>query len=114
MRTKMNTTNNSGNFQNSQISSGDSNTNTMTVNQSANEEIALVCQRLIDVIDQSGAKQEEKEAVRTIVHEIKDAKNQADLKDAYSKLTSSISNHITIGTAILSSSILPILTNLVM
>lgn len=114
MRTKMNTTNNSGNFQNSQISSGDSNTNTMTVNQSANEEIALVCQRLIDVIDQSGAKQEEKEAVRTIVHEIKDAKNQADLKDAYSKLTSSISNHITIGTAILSSSILPILTNLIM
>lgn len=114
MRAKMNTINNSGNFQNSQISSGDNNTNTMTVSQSSNEEIAVICQKLIEVIDQSEAKQEEKEAVRRIVHEIKGSQNQADLKNAYSKLISSISSHITIGSAILSSSILPVLTNLVM
>lgn len=114
MRAKMNTTNNSGNFQNSQISSGDSSTNTMTVNQSSNEEIAVICQKLIEVIDQSEAKQEEKEAVRRIVQEIKGSQNQSDLKNAYNKLISSISSHITIGSAILSSSILPVLNNLIM
>lgn len=114
MRARMNTTNNSGNFQHSQISSGDSNTNTMTINQNNNEELAIICQKLIDIIDQSEAKLEEKEAVRTIVHEMRSAENKSDLKDAYSRLTSAISSHITIGTAILSSSILPVLTNLVM
>lgn len=113
-RAKMNTINNTGTFQNSQISNGDNNNNTMTVNQGSNEELAIICQKLIDVIDLSGATPKEKEDVRAVVYEIKDAKNQSDLKDAYNKLTSSISNHITIGTAILTSNILPVLTNLIM
>lgn len=114
MRANMNTINNSGNFQNSQISNGDSNNNTMTINQRDNEELALVCQKLIEVIDQSPAKPEEKEAVKAIVYELRDANEKPEIKNAYNKLTSAISNHITIGTAILSSSILPILNNIVM
>ena len=113
-RTKMNTINNTGTFQNSQISNGDNNNNMMTVNQGDNERLATVCQELIGVINLSRATSEEKEAVSAIVYEIKDAKNQSDLKDAYNKLTSSISNHITIGTAILASKMLPTLTNLIM
>lgn len=113
-RAKMNTINNTGTFQNSQISNGDNNNNTMTVNQGVSEELALVCQKLIEVIEQSSAKPEEKEAVKTIVYELRDAKEQSELKSAYNKLTSAISNHITIGTAILHSSILPILSNMVM
>ena len=110
----MNTINNSGTFHNSQISTGNSNTNTMTINQNKNEELASICQKLIDVIDQSSAEKEEKEAVKSVVYEMKEAKDTSSLKGAYNKLTSSLSNHITIGTAILSSNILPALNLLVM
>lgn len=113
-RAKMNTINNTGTFNNNQISNGDNNNNTMTVNQSSNEELAIICQKLIDVIDLSEASTEEKEVVKAVVYEIKDAENQPNRKDAYNKLTSAISNHITIGTAILTSNILPVLTNLIM
>lgn len=112
-KVKMNTVNNLGNFQNSQITSGDNNTNTMTVNQANNEELAAICQKLIKIIDQSEGRPEEKEAVKTVVYEIKNAEKQTDLKEAYSKLISSISAHITIGTAILESNILPILNSLI-
>ena len=114
MRAEMNTIHNSGNFQNSQISTGNSNTNTMTISQNTNEEIAAVCQKLISIIDKSSAETEEKDAVKTIVFEMQEAKTTSGLKDAYHKLTSSMSNHITIGTAILSSSILPVLNQLIM
>lgn len=114
MRAEMNTINNSGTFHNSQISTGNSNTNTMTINQNKNEELASICQKLIDVIDQSSAEKEEKEAVKSVVYEMKEAKDTSSLKGAYNKLTSSLSNHITIGTAILSSNILPALNLLVM
>ncbi|WP_406627506.1 hypothetical protein PSR25_19455 [Acinetobacter pittii] len=114
MRAQMNTINNSGNFHHSQISTGNGSTNTMTINQNKSEELALICQKLIDVIDQSSAEAAEKDAVKTIVYEIKEANTLSSLKDAYNKLTSSMSNHITIGTAILSSSILPALNQLIM
>lgn len=114
MRAQMNTINNSGNFHHSQISTGNGSTNTMTINRNTSEELALICQKLIDVIDQSSAEAAEKDAVKTIVYEIKEASTLSSLKDAYNKLTSSMSNHITIGTAILSSSILPALNQLIM
>lgn len=112
MRAEMNTINNSGNFQNNQVSTG--NGNTMTINQNKSEELGIICSRLIDVIEQSKARPEEKQTVKAIVYEIENAKSPIDLKEAYSKLTSAISNHITIGTAILGSSILPTLTNLIL
>lgn len=114
MRAEMNTINNSGNFHHSQISTGNGNTNTMTINQSKSEELALICQKLIDVIDQSSAEKEEKNAAKTIVYEMKEASTLSILKEGYNKLTSLMSNHITIGTAILSSSILPTLNQLIM
>lgn len=114
MRAEMNTVNNSGNFQNSQVSTGNNNANTMTINQDTNEKLAIVCEKLIDVIEQSSAEAKEKDAVRTIVYEIKDANTTSALKDAYNKLTASMSNHITIGTAILSSNVLPVLNQLIM
>lgn len=114
MRTEMNTIHNSGNFQNSQITTGNSNANTMTINQNTSEELGEVCQKLISIIDKSSAETEEKDAVKAIVYEMKEANTPSSLKDAYNKLTSSMSNHITIGTAILSSSILPVLNQLIM
>lgn len=115
MGIKMNTINNSGNFQNSQISNGDSNAGSMTMtnNQGGNEELAIVCQKLIEVIESSSAGQAEKDTVKTIVHEIRTAETPPNLKNAYNDLISSISSHVTIGTAILTSSILPVLTKLI-
>lgn len=112
MRAQMNTINNSGNFHHSQISTG--NGNTMTINQSKGEELALICQKLIEVIDQSLAETYEKDAAKAIVYEIKEAGTLSILKEGYNKLTSLMSNHITIGTAILCSNILPTLNQLVM
>ncbi|WP_367106694.1 hypothetical protein [uncultured Psychrobacter sp.] len=113
MRAEMNTVNNSGHFQHSQISTGNNNASTMTINQNTSEELAKICQKLIDTIDNSSAKTEEKEIVKTIVYEMKEANTPSSLKSIYNKLMSSMSEHITVGTALLSSSILPELTNLV-
>jgi len=114
MRAEMTTIHNSGNFHNSQVSTGNNTTNTMTINQNTNEELVLICQKLIDVIDQSSAEDKDKDIVKTIVYEMKGAENTSNLKDAYNKLTSALSNHITIGTAILSNNILPALNQLIM
>jgi hypothetical protein len=114
MRASMNTINNSGNFHNSQISTGDNNTNTMTINQNTSDELVLICQKLIDVIDQSTTDVKEKDDAKAIVYELKNADNKSSLKDAYNKLTTFMSNHITIGTAILSNNILPALSQLIM
>lgn len=113
-RAKMNTINNTGTFHNNQISNGDSNTNIMTVNQNNSEELKLICQKLIDVIDQSTAKLEEKDAVKAIVYEMQEAKNKSSIKDTYGRLTSAISNHITIGSLILGKDIWPVLTKFIM
>lgn len=113
-RARMNTINNTGTFQNSQISNGDSNTNIMTVNHNANEELKLICQKLIDVIDQSAGRPEEKDAVKAIVNEMEEARTPANIKNTYGRLTSAISNHITIGTAVLGSSAWSTLTNFIM
>jgi len=115
MGTKMSTINNSGNFQNTQISNGENNSGnmTMTNSQGGNEELALVCQKLIEVIENSQAEQAEKDAVKAIIYEMKSAENPTSLKNAYNNLISSISSHITIGTAILASSTLPVLTKLI-
>lgn len=113
-RARMNTINNTGTFQNSQISNGDNNTNIMTVNQNDSEELKLICQKLIDVINQSTAEPEEKDAVKAIVHEMREAKNLSSIKDIYGRLTSAISNHVTIGMAVIGSSIWPELTKFIM
>ena len=115
MGTKMNTINNSGNFQNTQISNGEGNSGNLTMNnsQGGNEELAVVCQKLIEVIESSQAGQAEKDAVKAIIQEIRSAETPSNLKNAYNSLISSISSHVTIGTAILASSILPVLTKLV-
>lgn len=115
MGTKMNTINNSGNFHSTQISNGDSDAvnMTMTNNQGANNELAIVCQKLIEVIESSSAGQAEKDTVKAIVYEIETAETPSNLKNAYNELVSAISSHITIGTAILTSSILPALTKLI-
>lgn len=114
MRAKMNTTNNSGNFQNSQISTGNNNANTMTINQNTSEELAVICEKLINVIEQSSAKTKEKEAVKIVIYEMRKANTTSGLKGAYNKLTSLMSNHITIGSAILGSNLLSELTQLIM
>lgn len=113
-RAQMNTINNTGTFQNSQISNGDNNTNNMIVNQNSSEELKLICQRLIDVIDQSAAEPREKDAVKAVVHEMGEARTQASVKDTYKRLTSAISNHITIGTAVMGSSVWTVLTEFIM
>lgn len=115
MGAKMNTINNSGNFQNTQMSNGESNSGNMTItnNQGISDELAAVCQKLIEVIQNSSAEQTEKDAVKAIVHEIEAAETPLKLKDAYNNLISSISSHVTIGTAILTSSILPILSKVI-
>lgn len=113
-RARMNTINNTGTFKNSQVSNGDNNTNIMTVNQNDSEELKLICQKLIDVIDQSTAEPEEKDTVKAIVYEMKEAKNLSSIKDTYGRLTSAISNHVTIGMALMGSSIWSELTTFVM
>ena len=80
MRAEMTTIHNSGNFHNSQVSTGNNTTNTMTINQNTNEELALICQKLIDVIDQSSAEDKDKDIVKTIVYEMKGAENTSNLK----------------------------------
>lgn len=113
-RAQMNTINNTGTFQNSQISNGDNNTNNMIVNQNSSEELKLICQKLIDVIDQSAAEPREKDAVKAVVYEMGEARTQASVKDTYKRLTSAISNHITIGTAVMGSSVWTALTEFIM
>ena len=114
MGTKMNTINNSGNFQNSQISNGNNNSGYMTISngQRDREELATICQKLISIIESSNAEQTEKDAVKTIVNEIETAESPSNLKNAYKTLMSAMSDHITIGTAILGSNLIPALSNL--
>lgn len=116
MGAKMNTINNSGNFQNTQISNGENNSGnmTMTNNQGISDRLTAVCQKLIEVIENSSAEQTEKDTVKAIVHEIEAAKTPLKLKDAYNDLISSMSSHITIGTAILTSSALPLLSDIIL
>ena len=63
-----------------------------------------------EIIDQSDETPEAKQTLKNIVSEVEVTNNPATFKDAYTKLTSALSNHITIFTAFASSNILTELT----
>ena len=67
-----------------------------------------------DVIDNSLDSEEDKNEVKNVIYELKEANTKSSIRSAYNKLTTVMSNHITIGTAILTSNILPVLNQLVM
>ena len=114
LKPEINTNNFSGDIHNSLIANGSNNTNTMTINQNLNEALEEICQRLIDVIDNSLGNEEDKNEVKNVIYELKEANTKSSIRSAYNKLTTVMSNHITIGTAILTSNILPVLNQLVM
>lgn len=111
---EINSTSYSGTFTNSQISNGDNNNNQMTVNQAVNEELGLVCQKLIEIVENSQhITTEDKTQFKSVVLDIKDSTDETGLKSAYQNFMSFLSNHITVGTAVLGSQLLPELTKLI-
>lgn len=102
--TNMNTTNN---YNNSLISNGNNNTNTLNNNFNKPENILEIFERLRDIIDSSSLQENEKNKGHLIVNEMSSTNDKTQFQQAYNKLTTFMSNHITIGTAILSADILP-------
>lgn len=98
----------SGNFQQSQFQSGAN--STMNVNQINNQALQQVCNQMREIIDQSNETPEAKQSLRDIVSEVESTNNPSTFKDAYTKLTSALSNHLTILGAFASSGILTELT----
>ena len=98
----------SGTFQQSQFQSGPN--STMNINQINNQALQQVCNQMREIIDQSDETPEAKQTLKNIVAEVEVTDNPATFKDAYTKLTSALSNHITIFTAFASSNILTELT----
>ena len=84
------------------------------MNQNFNKALEEICQRLIDVIDNSLDSEEDKNEVKNVIYELKEANTKSSIRSAYNKLTTVMSNHITIGTAILTSNILPFINQLFM
>ena len=84
------------------------------MNQNFNKALEEICQRLIDVIDKSLDSEEDKNEVKNVIYELKEANTKSSIRSAYNKLTTVMSNHITIGTAILTSNILPFINQLFM
>lgn len=107
------TTNFSGTFENSLISNGDNNDNKMIVNQNG-AELAEICDKLIGIIERNDTvATEQKQEFKTIILNMKEAGDQSALKSAYLNFMSFLSNHITVGTAVLGSQLLPELTKLI-
>lgn len=102
----------SGDFSQSIISTGNHSTNALTI--SANNEISDICQKLIEVVNQATATEADKEVVRTAIKALESAADQPSLKKAYQNLMASISSHVTVGSAILGSNILPALSLAIM
>lgn len=98
----------SGSFQQSQLQFGTH--STMHINQINNQALQQVCNQMREIIDQSNELPEVKQDIKNIVAEIEATNNPSAFKDAYTKLTSALSNHITIFTAFASSRILTELT----
>ena len=95
-------------IQQSMIQSGHN--NTMTVNQINNQTLQQVCNQMREIIDQSDETPEAKQNLKDIVSEVEATNNPSTFKDAYTKLTSALSNHLTILGAFGSSGILTELT----
>ncbi|QEK36509.1 hypothetical protein [Acinetobacter johnsonii] len=95
-------------IQQSMIQSGHN--NTMTVNQINNQALQQVCNQMREIIDQSNETPEAKQNLKDIVSEVEATNNPSTFKDAYTKLTSALSNHLTILGAFGSSGILTELT----
>ena len=95
-------------IQQSMIQSGHN--NTMTVNQINNQTLQQVCNQMREIIDQSNETPEAKQNLKDIVSEVEATNNPSTFKDAYTKLTSALSNHLTILGAFGSSGILTELT----
>ena len=106
-RTNMTTTNN---YNNSLISHGNNNTNTINNNLISSDELREALQTLSEIIDSSSLEPLEKSEGKLIISEISNISDKATFQSAYNKLTTFMSNHITIGTAILNANILPTLT----
>lgn len=102
--TNMNTTNN---YNNSLISNGNNNTNILNNNFNKSENILEIFERLRDIIDSSSLQENEKKEGNLIINEMSSTNDKTQFQQAYNKLTTFMSNHITIGTAILSTDILP-------
>lgn len=98
----------SGSFQQTQIQTGAN--STMNINQINNQALQQVCNQMRQIIDDSAESPENKQTLKGIVAEIKSTNNPTAFKEAYTKLTSALSNHITIFTAFASSNILTELT----
>ena len=84
------------------------------MNQNFNKALEEICQRLIDVIDKSLDSEEDKNEVKNVIYELKEANTKSSIRSAYNNLTTVMSNHISIGTAILTSNILPFINQLFM
>ncbi|MDM1763000.1 MULTISPECIES: hypothetical protein [unclassified Acinetobacter] len=98
----------SGSFQQSQFQSGSN--STMNINQINNQALQQVCNQMREIIDQSSETPETKQNLKNIVAEVETTNNPSTFKDAYTKLTSALSNHLTILGAFGSAGILTELT----
>lgn len=85
----------SGVFNQSQVATGNHNSNVMNVNQS-NDELVQMCSKMIEIINQSSEKQEVKVELSAMVKEIETAEGKASIKEKYDSLISKLSNHITV------------------
>lgn len=98
----------SGTFQQSQFQNGAN--STMNVNQINNQALQQLCSKMREVIDQASESTEVKQGIKNIVDDIERTNDPSTFKNAYAKLTTTLSNHITILTAFASSGILTELT----
>lgn len=84
----------SGSFQQTQIQTGPN--STMNINQINNQALQQVCNQMRQIIDDSTESPENKHALKEIVAEIESTNSPTAFKEAYTKLTSALSNHLTI------------------
>lgn len=85
----------SGVFNQSQVATGDNNSNVMNVNQS-NEELIKICSKMMDIISQSDEEQEVKDQLSLMVKELEEAKDKPSIKEKYNNIVGKLSNHITV------------------
>lgn len=98
------TTNNySGSFQQNQFQSGTN--STMNVNQINNQALQQVCNQMRKIIEESNEPDAVKNNLKDVVAEIEVA-SSSTFKEAYTKLTSTLSNHVTIFSAFAANGIL--------
>lgn len=84
----------SGSFQQTQIQTGAN--STMNINQINNQALQQVCNQMREIIDKSAETSEAKQNLKNIVTEVAETNNPSAFKEAYTKLTSALSNHLTI------------------